>query len=239
MSFTVTAGNSINQYTASEGQTVFSYVFEIFADVDLDVYVDDALQTLGTNYTVQGAGATGGGTITFTVGRTAGEVITIDRQIPIERIGQFQAAQGFRAPALNSELDRLFMIAQQIDTAFRLRGFAVPVTTLLSGVVTELPAPSAGKFLRWNGAGTQLVNSDGTVEDSGATTSFIDSFNASEDAAEARAVLGLGTASQLNQGTGASQVPLNSALGTAAFKDVGLSDDDIPVIADINPNCIV
>lgn len=239
MSFTVSDTDALNQYTAAAGQTVFSYTFEIFADADLQVYVGTSLQTLDSNYTVQDAGKTGGGTITFLVGRSDGEIITIERKLAVERTTSFNQAQGFDADDLNVELRRIFMLLQQIETSFRLRGFQVPVTTLLSGIVTSLPAPEAGKFLRWDGDGDQLVNSDGTSGATEPNTPFIDSFHAATDAATARALLGLGSAAVLNTGTGQSEVPTNSQLGTAAFRDVGLDDDELPQVGDLNPNCIV
>jgi hypothetical protein len=239
MSLTVSEADAINQYTAAPAQTLFSYTFEIFEDADVNVYVDLALQTLTTNYTVQSAGVTGGGTITFAVGRTSGEVITIERALDYKRVTSFQQAQAFDAEDLNTELDRVFMMLQQIESAFRLRGFQVPVTTLLSGIVTNLPAPEAGRFLRWNGAGTTLVNSDGTSGGTEPNTAFIDSFHAATDAASARTILGLGTAAILDTGTGAGQVPTNADLGTAAYVDVGPEDDEVSLNADLNPNCLI
>jgi hypothetical protein len=55
----------INKYVASSGQTVFDYDFPIFDAVDLRVYVGDVLQSIGTDYTVQGEGNENGGTVTF------------------------------------------------------------------------------------------------------------------------------------------------------------------------------
>lgn len=65
------------QYTATGGQTLFTVPFEFIADADLAVYVGTTLQTLTTNYTVTGANTSGGGSITFTAGQTAGDVVTI------------------------------------------------------------------------------------------------------------------------------------------------------------------
>ena len=43
------------QYTATSGQTAFTYAFPIFADAELEVYVGNTLKTLTTDYTVSGA----------------------------------------------------------------------------------------------------------------------------------------------------------------------------------------
>lgn len=61
------------QYASAASQTVFDYPFEITADADLHVYVDGALKTLSTHYTVAGEGDDTGGTVTFLTGQTVVE----------------------------------------------------------------------------------------------------------------------------------------------------------------------
>ena len=53
------------RYTATAGQTIFNYNFATFSEGDLDVFVNGALQTIVTNYTVTGAGTTAGGTVSY------------------------------------------------------------------------------------------------------------------------------------------------------------------------------
>ena len=65
------------QYTATSGQTVFSYNFPIFEDSDILVYIGSTLQTITTDYTVSGAGTSAGGNVTLTSGASAGDVVTI------------------------------------------------------------------------------------------------------------------------------------------------------------------
>ena len=40
------------QYSATAGQTVFTFPFIAFSDTDLKVYVNDVLKTITTDYTV-------------------------------------------------------------------------------------------------------------------------------------------------------------------------------------------
>ena len=67
-----------NQYTASGGQTVFAYSFEIFAVGDIKVYQGSTLLSYAaspsdkTEYSVSGAGTSGGGNVTLGGGATAG-----------------------------------------------------------------------------------------------------------------------------------------------------------------------
>ena len=69
-------------YSVAAGvtQTSFAVPFEFFADTDLNVYVDEVLQTITTNYTVSGGdGSTG--TITMTV--TGAKTVIITRNTTI------------------------------------------------------------------------------------------------------------------------------------------------------------
>ena len=105
-----------NQYTASSGQTAFSYAFPIFADADLKVYVGTTLQTLTTDYTVSGAGDDNGGTVTLVTGATTGDIITILRDMPVARTSDYQVNGDLLADTLNDDLDKLVMMAQQNES---------------------------------------------------------------------------------------------------------------------------
>ena len=105
-----------NQYTASSGQTAFSYAFPIFADADLKVYVGTTLKTLTTDYTVSGAGDDNGGTVTLVTGATTGDIITILRDMPIARTSDYQVNGDLLADTLNDDLDKLVMMAQQNES---------------------------------------------------------------------------------------------------------------------------
>src|SRR5208282_1027191 len=76
------------QYVATSNQTVFPYPFEITQDSDLICLINGAQQATDNGYTLSGLGATGGGNLTFTLGQTAGTIITLYRDITIARISQ-------------------------------------------------------------------------------------------------------------------------------------------------------
>jgi hypothetical protein len=105
----------LDQYTATGGQTAFPYPFPIFEDDNLVVYDNDTLQALGTDYTVSGEGDDNGGTVTFLIGRTAGHIITIYRDVPIERDTDFQQNGPRSSADMNDELDRITMWMQQLE----------------------------------------------------------------------------------------------------------------------------
>lgn len=96
------------------GNKDFQFNFPIFRDEDLEVYVDDELLTLATDYTVAGAGDDDGGTITMTTAPAVGAVITRRRRIAIQRTSDFQDSGEFRAKVLNDELDYVIAVVQQV-----------------------------------------------------------------------------------------------------------------------------
>jgi len=103
------------QYTANGSTTVFPYSFAIFDESDMVVYVDDDIITTG--YTVSGAGQTDGGNVTFDTAPADGTIITLLRNVPIERMTDFQEGGTFRPKNLNDEFDRQTAFAQQVQEA--------------------------------------------------------------------------------------------------------------------------
>ena len=101
------------QYTATASQTVFAYGFPIFVDSDLKVYIGSTVKTLTTDYTVSGAGTTAGGNVTLGTGATAGDIVTIYRDLPVSRTTDYQTGGDLLAETLNDDLDKVVMMAQQ------------------------------------------------------------------------------------------------------------------------------
>ena len=114
---TLTVGDTTPrvQYTATANQTTFAYAFPIFANTDLKVYIGSTLKTLTTHYTVTGAGSSSGGNVVLGTGASAGEVITIYRDLPVSRTSDYQTGGTFRAETLNDDLDKVVMMAQQLE----------------------------------------------------------------------------------------------------------------------------
>ena len=103
------------RYTATAGQTLFTYNFPIFADADLKVVVDGVTLTLTTGYTVTGAATNAGGTITLVAGAAVGNSVLIYSDIAIERTTDFQDNGDLLAETVNRELDRLVRMLQQVS----------------------------------------------------------------------------------------------------------------------------
>ena len=112
---TVANNQSRDQYTATSGQTVFPYTFEIFDKDDVVVLKNGAALVEGTNYTVSNVGNDNGGNITLTTGASTGEIITIYRDMPLERTTDYQTSGDFLAAEVNNDFDRLWLASQQLD----------------------------------------------------------------------------------------------------------------------------
>ena len=113
------------QYTATGGQTVFSYTFPIKEDADLKVYKRAAgstpadatdLLTLTTDYTVSGANTANGGTITLVVGATLSDIVTIVGDKTIDRNSIYDQSSSLRKEDLNNDFNDNVMYDKQIET---------------------------------------------------------------------------------------------------------------------------
>lgn len=122
------------QYTAAAAQSSFAYPFPIFEDGDLAVLVDGVASSA---YTVSGAGADTGGDVNFTTPMAGGEIVTIYRDMPIERTSDFQQNGPWTSQTLNDELDRITLVAQQLKAGLA-RALQLPVTTSATGAEVEL-----------------------------------------------------------------------------------------------------
>ena len=164
-----------NQYTATAGQTNFTYSFPIFVDGDLKVYIGETLKTLTTDYTVSGAGTDNGGTVTLTTGAAAGDIITIYRDIPVERTSDYQDNGDLLATTLNDDLDKLTMMIQSIeyDLNNRCLRFGQFTTGIPLSEFTESDTDRAGKILGFDSLGNPNITQElGTFRGSWATATI-------------------------------------------------------------------
>lgn len=151
------------QYTATAAQVDFTVPFPFFTEASLLVYKTpngqtsndtDDLLTLNTDYTVTGEGNVAGVTlkITLTTGATAGDIITILRDEPIERTTDFQDNGDLLAETLNDEQDKEVMIMQQLEAALS-RSLKGPITDTATIGLLPTGASRAGKVLAFDSSG--------------------------------------------------------------------------------------
>lgn len=120
MPFDVTTVTPNVSYTATGGQTNFTIPFGFLLNTDLLVTKNSVALALTTNYTVAGAGVTGGGTLTLTSGATAGDVVLIRRSTARGRVSAYTTGGALPASSLETDLDRLTMIVQELEYSLGL-----------------------------------------------------------------------------------------------------------------------
>ena len=142
-----------DQYTATSGQTVFSYTFEISASGDIVVLQNGISLSEGAaagQYAVSGVGSDSGGNITLVSGAPAGDVITLYRDMALDRLTSYTNGGDFLAADVNNDFDRLWLALQQ-NTGTSNRALVAPNTDPLDINMT-IPDKDArrNKFLKFN-----------------------------------------------------------------------------------------
>jgi hypothetical protein len=95
--------------------------FPFFANSDLTVWQDDNELVLGTDYTVTGAGSPSGGLVTLNTGATAGDIITIQGLMPIDRTSIYSPTiSNLTGTDLNSDFNRDIVMLKQLETTQKL-----------------------------------------------------------------------------------------------------------------------
>ncbi len=160
---TVADNTSRNQYSATSGQTVFAYTFEIVDKDDIVVLKNGTTLSEGTDYAVSGVGTDSGGNVTLTAGASASDVLTLYRDMPYSRTQNYTNSGDFLASDVNSDFDNLWLAGEQTNRSFE-QSVRKPITDSDS-ISMELPeaADRANKVLGFdeNGApSTTLVTSD-------------------------------------------------------------------------------
>ncbi len=139
---------------ASGTQDTFVYPFPIFASEDLAVYLDGARAVSG--FAIAGAGQTAGGSVTFETAPPVDTILTLTRELPIERVSDFLEGGEFSAQALNTELDVLVASLQQVN---RKSDMMLHYGDHEASSMTQLPdrAIRAGKALGFDGNGDPVA----------------------------------------------------------------------------------
>lgn len=154
------------RYVADGARTVFEFPFPIFASEDMAVFFDGAEQHSG--FTIENAGETGGGTVTFTSAPVSGIVVMLERRMVIERLTDFIEGGDFSARSINNELDFLTAAIQQVERGqlpmLRYSDDEAPADTILPPKSTR-----ANKALGFDGDGNPIAVS---LEDSMAAPNF-------------------------------------------------------------------
>lgn len=111
---TVTAQPTRNTSVAAVGATDFPYSFKIVDKTHLLVQVDGVTKAVDSDYTVTGVGNDAGGDIAFLVPLDGGETVMRRRNMPIERLTDYQNLGDLRSPTLNNDQDAPVLMIQQV-----------------------------------------------------------------------------------------------------------------------------
>ena len=200
MAITISDTEPRIQYTATAGQTSFTVPFAFFANADLQVFNGtsqlsfNASPSNATQYSVTGAGVSGGGSITLgSPGATVNDVITIVREVAIERTTDFPTSGAFQIDSLNTELDKIIAMAQQLERDLKLSPRVN--TTSSSSFNLTFPDMVAGKVLSANAGGTGLEFS---VDASGLLTAEANASTSATNAANSATAAASSASSALN-----------------------------------------
>jgi hypothetical protein len=207
------------QYTATSSQTVFTVPFEFLANADLAVYVNGTLKTLTTDYTLTGANTTGGGSLTFVTGRTAGDIVTILGNLAYSRDTNKYTKYGLLpAEVLEADFDALQVQAKQLarDAQFAIRA---PLTDTGSPSMTlPVVATRASKVLGFDASGNPTASSS-TVAAMDAAVTAINTIAGASSGNSA-------SISHIASGTGAQSTTVQAKLRQmVSVKDFGVVGD--------------
>lgn len=135
-------------------QTIFEFPFPIFASEDLSVSINGALQNSG--FSVTGPGETAGGSVIFDIPPLDGQMITLERRMPFERLTDFIEGGDFAATTINTELDFIVAGLQQLEQDQTTMLQFNPHESPLSNIIPDKHI-RAGKVLGFDGDGQMIA----------------------------------------------------------------------------------
>ena len=160
MSITISDVTPRVQYTAANTQTTFAVGFEFFTNADLKVFAGNTQLTFAATpanaaqYSVAGAGVSGGGSITLGGASTNGVIYTIFRDMAVARSTDFPTSGAFQIGSLNTELDKIIAMIQQVERDLKFSPKAAATTANTFNLT--FPNLVANKILSVNSSGTAL-----------------------------------------------------------------------------------
>ena len=155
--------NKRNDYTGNGAVDTYPYTFKITSESDIKVSQRDTedvetVLTLNVDYTVTGVGALNGGSIVLTAGNlTTDYHLTIRRDSELTQQTDIRNQGDFLPEVHEDTFDHLASV--DLTQQFEIDR-SVKVSETYPDVSVELPGPQAGRVLKWNDAGTALINVD-------------------------------------------------------------------------------
>ena len=164
-------------YTATANQQAFTIPFEFFAVADVKVYNGTTLLTYDANadavneYSITGTASDSdesyefgaGGTVNIgATGISAGAIITIIRDITIERSSDFASTGSFSMAALNTDLDKVYAKLADLDQHIERSVKLLDTDSIAADMSLPAKATRAGKVMAFASDGTIDVSNTST-----------------------------------------------------------------------------
>lgn len=154
MTINIADNNPRVSYSLAAGitQTSFAVPFEFFDNTDVLVYIDSTLKTITTDYTVSGGNGSVG-TITMSVNGPA--IVTLIRDVTIERSTDFPTAGPFSVQSLNVELDKQIAIDADLEDQIN-RAIRSPIEEFTTMTLPDATT-RADRVLKFDASGNVTV----------------------------------------------------------------------------------
>jgi hypothetical protein len=153
------------QYTATAAQVAFNIPFPFFVNGDIAMYLtpngdlaNDAadLLTYATDYTLTGAGSASGGVATLVAPASAGDIITLVRDMSEERLSLYLPGGLLTAEALNDDFSMDVMMSQQNQMQSLILTPHYQTSAPVTSADIELPQLGANQTWAMNSSATQI-----------------------------------------------------------------------------------
>lgn len=220
-------------YTGDDSTSIFPYTFRILADTEIKVtkvliaspYTETEL-TLTTDYTVSDVGEDAGGDITLVAGALAStHKLVLQRNMPLTQTTDYVENDPFPAETHEEGLDRLVMIAQQIQEAVD-RSIKQAITE--TGTNITLPVAEASKIIGWNATADDLINYDNPDDAVTAAEAAQAAAEAAQAAAESAQSAAASSASAAASSATASANSATAAAASAAEAAASVAAANLP-----------
>lgn len=149
---TIQSQNSAISYSGNGVTTTFAYNFRILVNTDVQVFVNNTLKTLTTDYTVTGVDAENGGNIIFTTAPANASVIYISRSgMQLTQLVDYVENDPFPAETHEGALDKLTLLIQQVLLTAN-KAIRFPSSETLNNILADVTT-RANQFLKFNALG--------------------------------------------------------------------------------------
>lgn len=171
---TISSTKSRWEYLGDNSTTEFTYNNKIFVNTDLEVYSDNVLQTLTTDYTVSGAGDVTGGAVTYVTAPASSVSVVILRVVPDTQATDYPLGGSFPSTTVEDDFDRRTIVSQQQQETFD-RAVVTPAGDVQVDMTLPTLALRANKYFTYDSSGqptaTDAASASGTsVTATGSTT---------------------------------------------------------------------